>query len=475
MRARVRKVLLLNPPGDRLYIRDQFCSHVSKGTYYWQPLDLLMLSARLDAEGYELGVVDAIAEGLGADEAHRRIEGFGPDALVFLTGSDTFDDDLRFVAEVKQRGTRLAVGIGDILREKGERLLLRHPALDACLTDFVTHGLHAFLQGRPEDAENMIVRTDTGAKSVPPRPRPRRFTIPPPRYDLFPLDRYRMPYNRYHPYATIITSVWCPFGCRFCPFARTRYRARAVDDVLANLEKIGRMGIRQVHIADWTFGVDRRQARAILEGMIQARFEFTWSCLSRVDLMSRELMALAKRAGCDLVEFGVESGSQALLDRYRKGITVEEIRRAFRSARELGLSTLATFVLGLPGETRETLRQTLDLALEIEPTFCSFNVASPRMGTELRRQLLEAGMIGDDGSTSLDSSRSFPVFSTAELAAEEVHRFRERAIRRFYVRPSYVFRRLRHLRSLVELQNHLGNGLSLARQSLALAGTRRSG
>jgi radical SAM superfamily enzyme YgiQ (UPF0313 family) len=249
---------------------------------------------------------------------------------------------------------------------------------------------------------------------------------------------------------------------------------RDVDDVLENLQQIRQLGIRQLHIADWTFGVDRRQAKAILEGMIDARFGFTFSCLSRVDLVDREMLELLKSAGCDLVELGVESGTQELQDRYGKSISLEQVRRAFRWAAALDLPTLATFVLGLPGETRETLEQTLELALEIDPTYCSFNVASPRMGTRLRREMIAQGLIVDDDHTILDSSRSVPVFSTPELSAEEVLAFQKRAIRRFYLRPSYIARRVKRLGSWIELQNHLGNGISLAWQALQSARAGRS-
>lgn len=470
----VRKVLLLNPPGDRLYIRDQFCSHVSKGTYYWQPLDLLMISARLHADGFELAVVDAIAEDLAPEEAHARIDAFAPEALVFLTGSDTVESDLAFVAEAKRRGVALAVGIGDVLREKGDRLLMAHPEIDAYLTDFVTHGLTAFLQGRPEAAVNMTVRTDTGLLQNKAPRGAKTFTLPTPRYALFPLDRYKLPYNRYHPYATIITSTWCPFDCSFCPFSSTPYVSREVDDVLRNLDDVKAMGIRQVHVADWTFAVNKKQAKAIVQGMLDRDYGFTWSCLSRVDVVDFELLSMMKRAGCDLIEFGVESGSQEMLDRYSKRTTLEEIRRAFTWCRQLDLDTLATFVLGLPGETHGSLQATLDLALEIEPTFCSFNAASPRMGTELRHEMVETGIIEDRLDAVLDSSRSLPVFSTKELSAEEVARFRQHAIRRFYLRPSYLARRLKRVGSWVQLQNYLGNGLSLAWQSIQSARARRT-
>lgn len=466
-RSTIRKVLLLNPPFDGLYIRDQFCSHLSKGTYYWQPLDLLMISARLDAAGYELAVVDCVAEGLSIERGLERIAQFDPDAIVFLTGCDSWDTDIAFVERARQFGAQAAVGIGDVLREKGDRLLAQHPAMDACILDFVNNGLAAFLAGDVDKAESMLVRTADGVRKIPAEKGEKYFRIPSPRYDLFPLDRYRMPYNRFHPYATLVSSTWCPYGCSFCPFANTPYRAREADDVLANLDVIRRLGIRQVHFADWTFGVNRKQAKAIVDGMIREKFDFAWSCLSRVDLLDREMMDLMKRSGCDLVEFGVESGSQRLLDRYEKDTTVEQIRTAFKNARELDLSTLATFVLGLPGETHDTLQETLDLALEIEPTFCSFNMASPQPATQLRRDLIAAGQLDAAAPLILDSSRTLPVINTKVLSAQEVYQFRNQALRAFYLRPSYVWRRLRRIHSAVELQNHVFNGMSLVWQTLA--------
>jgi anaerobic magnesium-protoporphyrin IX monomethyl ester cyclase len=461
----VRRVLLLNPPADGRYIRDQFCSHRSKGAYYWQPLDLLVLSGQIAEAGFDVRVVDAVAEGMSIASAHRRIEEVAPDAVVFLTGSDTFPNDVAFVEETKRRGVAVAVGIGDILRDQGERLLERHPAIDACLNDFVTHGLVPFLSGRIDLAANMTVRTSEGVRTVPAPPPARTFTLPTPRYDLFPLHRYRMPFNRRHPYAAVVASSWCPYRCAFCPFAGTPFRTREVNDCIANLEAVRRMGIRQVHFADWTFAVDRRHAENLLRRMVAAGFGFDWSCLSRVDLFDRPLLELAKAAGCHLIEFGVESGSQELLDRYEKHISIEQVRRTFRHCRELGISTLATFVLGLPGETPRTLDLTLDLALEIDPTYCSFNVASPRMGTALRRTYVGTEACPDAG-TPLDSSWSTPVFSSEQLPGPTLDAFRRRAVRRFYGRPAYLWRRLRETGSFVELRNQVVDGLALAWQTV---------
>ena len=102
----MRRVLLLNPPADGRYIRDQFCSHRSKGAYYWQPLDLLVLSGQIAEAGFDVRVVDAVAEGMSIASAHRRIEAAAPDAVVFLTGSDTFPNDARLRRRDEAAGRR---------------------------------------------------------------------------------------------------------------------------------------------------------------------------------------------------------------------------------------------------------------------------------------------------------------------------------------------------------------------------------
>ncbi len=462
----VHRVLLLNPPADALYIRDQFCSHLSKGTYYWQPLDFLMLSGRLHAAGYDVRVVDAVAERLSVGQAHKRVRDFQPDAIVFFTGCDSVVADMQFIAVTKRHGVQLAIGMGDNAREDSETLLETYPELDACLNDFVTHGLDAFLRGDITTAHNMVVRNHTGYQRVPAPPHEPVFTIPSPRYELFPLRRYQMPFNRYHPYATTITSVWCPYSCNFCPFAKTAYRVRDVDDTLKNLHAIRQMGIRQVHFADWTFGLDRGRTEQLLVALHEARLGLTWSCLTRVDLVDRELLESMRRAGCATIEFGVESGSQRMLDLYQKKTTLEQITRTFRVAKEAKIATIATFIFGLPGETAASLQETLDLALEIDPTYCSFNMASPQPGTQLRRDMIVDGRLDPESDLIFDSSCTIPAFSTEALTATEVHEFWGRAVRKFYGRPSYLLRRLGQIRSVHQMTNHLRNGCVLLGRTL---------
>jgi len=219
----IRKVLLLNPPFDGLYIRDQWCSHMSKGTYFRQPVDLLMLSGRLHADGYELAVVDAVAEGLSPEKAQRRVEKFGPDAIIFLTGVDSLKDDIAFVTESKRRGAKVAVIIGDVVRDAGGKLLDDYPVLDACLSDYVTHGVHAFLQGDAGAAVNMFVRTPDGPRKVKASPPPKYFKLlrPLPAAALPPALRPPQPVRRgAHLGLVPLQVLFLPAGAVAVPHAR---------------------------------------------------------------------------------------------------------------------------------------------------------------------------------------------------------------------------------------------------------------
>ena len=191
----MKRVLLLNPPFDQLCIRDQFCSHLSKGTCYCQPVALVLLSGRLAEDGYELHVIDAVVERLDDAQTLQRVQAFAPQVVIFLTGCDSFDRDIAFVDQLKSNGVTTAIGIGDILREKGMELLADNPSMDACLFHYLIHGVDTLLKGDLDHATNMLVRDEDGVPFVADHKRSKMFPSPKPRYELFPLRRYRMPHT----------------------------------------------------------------------------------------------------------------------------------------------------------------------------------------------------------------------------------------------------------------------------------------
>jgi len=186
--------------------------------------------------------------------------------------------------------------------------------------------------------------------------------------------------------------------------------------------------------------------------MIGNKFNFYWSCSSRVDILDENLLKLMKQSGCHTIQFGVESGSQKILDRYNKKFTLEQVKKTFSLCHKLGIRTMAHFILGLPGENERTILKTINLAKELKCDFAAFNIASPRIGTELRKEAIKNKWLTSSNLSRTDSSLTYPVIKTEELSPEKLWELRNKAIRDFYFRPSYIMKKILHLNSLNELK-----------------------
>ncbi|MFH1849066.1 MAG: radical SAM protein [archaeon] len=438
------KVLLLNPPGKRLYIRDYFCSMVAKGDYYTPPLDLLIQSGFL--RDFEIKVIDAIAENLDDAECTRRIMDFSPDAIYFLTGSVSWEEDRQFMRPFNDR---ITVASGDNLDEK---TLKDNPWLDAILTDFTDDSLVSFLRGRP--ANNMILRDKVTRM-------PGDFRIPVPRHELF-MGNYRYPFMTRKPMTSVLTSYGCPYSCRFCIVQTLKHRERPLANVKKELEYVGKLGFRYIYFSDQTFSANRKRALLLCREL--KKFSFEWCCFTRVDCVDPKLLSAMKESGCNTIMFGVESGDEAILKKYRKGYSHEDIRHAFALAKEHGIQTMGTFIIGLPEDTEETIESTIKLALGLGCDFASFNVAVPRKGTQLREMALEKGLAQEH--EPMDQGGTYITMPTQTLGKETVAQLRARAVRKFYFRPRYMINRITKIKSITQLRTELSQAIALVKQKV---------
>jgi radical SAM superfamily enzyme YgiQ (UPF0313 family) len=249
----------------------------------------------------------------------------------------------------------------------------------------------------------------------------------------------------------VATDFGCPFKCDFCLSGQLPHKLRPVTEVLEELEHIKRLGVKYFSFGDQTFGAVRERTEELLEGMDARNIDLPWGCFSRADLLRPEMVSRLKRSGCDLVMIGVESGSQEILDRHHKGLRLEEVRQAFALCRRAGIRTLATFIVGLPGETRETFVRTLSLALELDPDFASFNLPVAKPLTPLRREAAGQGWLSPGGGDQSTGSNIRAGGNSPELMG----RWQNEALRRFYLRPGYWARRLSDIRSPAELAINL--------------------
>ncbi len=460
------RILLLNPPGKQLYTRDYYCSKTSKANYRYHPVDLLMLSGILDAD-HQLRVMDAVAEDLSPEAALGQIISFQPEIVVCLTGAVSWEEDRGFMSLAKEKTGALILASGDILLENGEKVLDDFPVLDVIILDFTSPDILEWLRGnREQDYPSLLYRDESGQlRGHEERVSNGGFTIPVPRHDLFPFKKYRYPFVKREPFATVLTDYGCPFKCSFCVMPHLGYKTRPVENVMAELRLIKQLGIKEIYFNDQTFGVNKQRGKALAQAMIDEDFRFGWVCFSRVDLVDQEYLKIMKKAGCHSLIFGVESGNDATLKRYNKGFSAKQVEETFALCRRLGFDIIATFVLGLPGETEEDLLRTIKFSKKIKCDYASFNVVVPRMGTQVRREAVAAGLV-DPNEMRMDQTGSFAVMGTKELTSARLLEVRERAVKSFYLRPSYLVRRLLKIRSWFDLKNQLGEGWALLQKNL---------
>ena len=439
------KILLLHCPGDKIYLHDYYTSYSSKANYYWQPTDLVILSGVLRA--FDLHVIDAIADRIDSETCLRKIREFGPDAVIFTTGTATWDNDIKFVGELRKVFGGLIIGSSSIFLFEAEAFLNRAPAVDAVITDIITSPeIGEFIKGRVKEPRALAVRENGKVRLPQPGGREQNFYIPAPRHDLFNLKANRSPLAKRIPFALVVTSIGCPFTCKFCVAGSVAYRARAVDSVIEELRELKALGVREIMFNDPTFTVSQKRILELARKMEENGFSFTWVCNGHSSTITDEMASAMKRAGCHTVMIGVESVNDQTLAGAAKGSSREIIKRAFAICKKHGIKTLAYFIIGLPGEKKEDVLRTIRFAREIDCDYASFTVLTPDIGSKFRQEAVETGRL-DSGMLIFDSS-GYPVYTAGDLSIEEVWELRQKAVRTFYLRPAYLLKKILGIRSL---------------------------
>ncbi|MCI4626714.1 MAG: radical SAM protein [Candidatus Magnetoovum sp. WYHC-5] len=453
-----KKVLLLNPPGKKLYIRDYYCSKVSKSNYLFHPIDLLMPSGML-AERYETFLIDAIAQRLTQSECLAMIDIISPDVIISLIGAVSFKEDMEYLKGLAKEGRQIIVS-GDAAMEEPAAWLNEHQFIDAVILDFASKEIAQFLTGELKGLSSIVHRNDDWASYR--RPVNEEFSITVPKHELFAGIPYRFPFVKHRRFSTVLTAYGCPFKCSFCIIGTLGYRYRTVDNVMEELRYIKKLGTKEVFFYDQTFGINRKRCLEICNRIKGYGFGFGWVCFSRVDVLDEEFLKNMATSGCHTIIFGVESASSEILKKYQKGYTKEQIRETFGLCKKYNIRTVATFIIGLPEETWQTASETIEFLKEIDCDFASFNVAVPRNNTGLKKEAINTGLI-DSQLETMDQTGSEIAMPTKFLSKEDVLSLKKKAVKDFYLRPKYLLKRLKSITSVYELKEQIYEGISMFR------------
>ncbi|MFW9769216.1 MAG: B12-binding domain-containing radical SAM protein, partial [Candidatus Thorarchaeota archaeon] len=269
-------------------------------------------------------------------------------------------------------------------------------------------------------------------------------SLPFPAYDLLGLQHYFPKGDRFAP---MITSRGCPYQCTFCSSSRItgkRWRGRSPANVMEEIQFLqSRYGVRDVTFIDDLFTFDHQRVADICELINREADDITWTCSSRADIMSRhpEMAGWLKKAGCHTVYIGAESGSQRVLNIIKKGIRLNQIVRSVRIAKKVGLQVVLSFILGIPGETEEDMRSTVDFACRLDPDLAQFTICTPYPGTPIYEEAMENDWISTtDWSefTVID-----PVLNLPNLSRQTIKKHLTRAYYKFYSRPCLIWRQIK--------------------------------
>jgi anaerobic magnesium-protoporphyrin IX monomethyl ester cyclase len=474
------KVLLLNPPAYRgvRFVREGRCGQrLSSFQYNMVPISLISTAALLRERGHEVALTEAIARDLSIEEVLGEIGEFSPALVLVNTSTVSFRGDADAAAQVKKAlpgafvaayGTHVTALPEESLKESAfDGVIRREPeATGAALADALAAG------GPLEEVTGLSFRRDWSSPegpgpiiSNPDRPFIEDLdSLPFPARDLVDHSQYPAPLSQ-RPHTLVSTSRGCPYPCVFCTarlYYGTRLRLRSPESVGEEIGKIvEEEGLDLFTFWSDTFTLNREHVVAICREILKRKLIIDWMCNSRVDRVDLDLLRLMAAAGCRVISFGVESGSQAVLDNVKKGITVEQVEQAFAWCRQAGIKSAAHLILGLPGETRATIRETARLSRRIGADYVQFYGAVPFPGTDFYRQAREKGWLLADSWDDFEINRD--IVSTPDLSVEELRKCRRRAFLSFYFRPSYIAARLAEVRGPSDLGRLAANGWSFVR------------
>lgn len=390
-----------------------------KAKYGLQPLGVLYIGALLKREGFEVEIVDADIEGMGLEATLARILATEPDLVGFSLMTPQLLTALALSTLLKQARPELPIVLGGahIDSTKGDTFDMadcfdfaihgegEYPLLKVCeaLRDTGVRGesgKYINLQDCLKDVPNVIYRdTETGKIVENPAGAFIREldVLPSVDYDMVDIHKYCIPTMAGRYVLSMMLSRGCPFKCTFCdaPITMgTKLRFWSMDRIIADIRFYKeKYGVTNFVFKDSTFTAKKKWAMEFCQRLIDEKLDIKWRCNTRANLVPPPLLNAMARAGCYVINFGVESGDEATLKRIEKEVDLEEVVDAFERCRKLGIRTYATFLMGNPGETDESARRTLQFSKRIRPSLCMFFVSTAYPGTPMYDDALAAGEV----------------------------------------------------------------------------------
>ncbi len=424
---------------------------------YWQPLGTLYVASYLLKAGHDVKFFNGAF--MPHNEIMDKLALFNPDIIGIYSTTFGWKKALFTAAEIREKLNTVFIAVGGPYPiAVQEKCIEDSLDIDAVVTGEGELTMAELMQNLSEGkslkgVEGLVFRENDSIIKNPPRPLISDVdSMPFPARELLEdaMDYVPPPasYKR-KPVAIVMTSRGCNRRCIFCfqidKERETGVRFRSVENVMKEIELCLDQGYKEIKFIDDNLAADYDRAMQIALEIKKRKFDFTWFTSACVHHVDKPLLKAFKDAGCWAILFGAESGVQRNLNAIRKGITLEQIRKAVKTAKEVGLTVYTPFLIGLPGQTYEDGLKTIEFACELNPDFANFHALTPFPGTELYDNIDKYGTMSEDLT---DYTYQGAAFVPHTMTREEISQLRQLALKRFYSRPGFVFKKLLSLRNI---------------------------
>jgi len=452
---------------------------------------------------YRIAIIDAIAENLTWEQFEEILRDMSPRYYLSHVTAPTLTNDMRGIMLARSSGAR-TIAFGTHVTPLAVNTMRDFPCLDFVLKgepELTLRELIDLLEQQQSECSDRPTRLRDPAEpagspercaAVEDNPRdplsqvdglvwresgeivvnrdrafiPDLNALPLPLYGELPLDRYRMPLMK-GPFAFVVTSRGCPAGCKFCIKHVTYQRSVRLlspSRIFQEIEMLVGLGVRNIHMYADLFTVDRDQVLELCRLLVDSGLRIRWTCNSRVDFVDREMLEAMGRSGCWLISWGLESGNPEILRRAHKGTDPQRAIQTLTWARKAGIKNWGYFIIGLPGETEETIRQTIDFSKQLPLDIALFHIAAPYPGTPFFYEVVEKGWFRKGTRWEEVDMDEGTVLDYENLSAEQLMYWQRRAFREWALRPRPA---LTFLRMLLSDTRTFGQAFGVGKEHLS--------
>ncbi len=433
-----RKIMLIFPP---LSMKERYSKNVGNVGGHLPPLGLLWMAAVLEQDGHIVKLLDCPVNNWTLDDVMSKISEFKPDMVGIAAITQLLERAKEVSLSIREKYPEILIFIGgphvnnmpdESLNETKANIAIVGEA--ELTVKKIANNIEKY-KGPQIIHGEMVMDLDS-------LPMAARHLVDMNKYTALPNT-----YKKYPHVASIITSRGCPYTCTFCGDANGKFRQRSVEKVIEEIKSLQKeYGIKEISFWDDIFTMNKNWMIEFCNRIKEDKICILWSCYSRLNLLDSEILKAMKNSGCWNVFVGIESGNQDILDNVKKKITLETIREKIRMIKESGIEVRGSFVLGLPGETPEKARKTIDFAIELEPDYAQFTLCTPHPGTEIWRESEKWGKLNKDFTNYNEWQPVFLPYGYKD--SKELKKVHSEAFRRFYFRSKYVLGRIKKIRSI---------------------------